>query len=163
MSGFKLTHLALLGVTNSFLQMLCLRFLPLSFFQIMQTSVIIFIPLLARIFLKKTLYRWNNKQNNWKTHIPGHAPDIPGNRVSDHSFFFAWFLYKILFSSVSLISVSHVNCITSVFLPENRRRVHSPKGRICDQEICGSSRGVGHRHHQCVPSGSCCGILPSKR
>lgn len=57
MKSFKLIPLALLGVANTFIQLVCLRYLPLSFFQIMQTSVIIFLPILSKIFLNKTIYR----------------------------------------------------------------------------------------------------------
>lgn len=69
MSGFKLIHLTLLGIVNSFMQLYCLRHLPLSYFQIMQTSVIIFIPILARIFLKKVLYRYCRDSSNLQRHI----------------------------------------------------------------------------------------------
>jgi drug/metabolite transporter (DMT)-like permease len=87
MSGFKIIHLAFLGVVNSIIQMICLRYLPLSFYQIMQAIIIIFIPILARIFLNKTLYRyWINS----KTYIHGNGSDSSGNSECCYCLFYPW-------------------------------------------------------------------------
>lgn len=87
MSSFKLIHLSFLGVANSIIQLVCLQYLPLSFFQIMQATAIIFIPILARLFLNKTLYRYID---NPKTYLFRDGPEFIGHRECGHCLICAW-------------------------------------------------------------------------
>lgn len=57
-SSFRLSIASLLGTIGNTLQLICLSFIPISFFQMLQASIVIFIPLISRFILKKKLYRY---------------------------------------------------------------------------------------------------------
>ena len=57
-SSFRFSIASFLGTIGNTLQLICLSFIPISFFQMLQASIVIFIPIISRFFLKKKLHRY---------------------------------------------------------------------------------------------------------
>ena len=56
-SSFRLAVPALLGTLANILQLICLYLTTISIFQLFQSAIVVFMPLFARLILKKRLYR----------------------------------------------------------------------------------------------------------